>query len=367
MVAGDDQLDQWIMKHPKDLLDRPPEQAVINPDNPFVLGPHLACAAFEKPLAPGDDRYWGEALDDGVRNLVREDKLLLKPSGNGRPLGVYAGRDRPSRAIGLRSTSSAEVQIVRGDGSAVGTVDSARACSAVHTGAIYLHQGRPYRVVSLDLDDLVATVEDADGSEYTQARTKVDIAITSIDNSAALGDSGVDVFLGAVDVTSQVIGYQRREVRSRRILAHESLELPPSTLSTRSFWFTVPAAVLERAEIDASAVPGTLHAAEHAAIGMLPLFTICDRWDVGGVSTPWHTGAGGPAIFIHEAHPGGAGIAELGFEQHVTLLAATRDSLRDCGCVDGCPSCVQSPKCGNGNEPLDKHGALSFLETITGR
>ena len=205
---------------------------------------------------------------------------------------------------------------------------------------------------------------DSDGSEYTQARTKVDISITDIDTTTPLGDSGVEVSLGAVDVTSQVVGYQRREVRSRRILAHETLDLPLETLSTRSFWFTVPVSVLEQANIAASAVPGTLHAAEHAAIGMLPLFTICDRWDVGGVSTPWHSGAEGPAVFIHEAHPGGAGIAELGFEQHVQLLTSTLDSLRNCTCTDGCPSCVQSPKCGNGNEPLDKHGAIALLDCI---
>ena len=364
LVAGDDQLDQWIMKHPTDLLERPPEQAVINPENPFVLGPHLACAAFEKPLAPADDRYWGDALDDGVRDLVLDDRLMLKPSGTGHQLGVYAGRDRPSRAIGLRSSSSDEMQIVRADGSLVGTVDTARACTAVHTGAIYLHQGRPYRVTSLDLDDRVATVEDSDGSEYTQARTTVDITIVSTDATVPLGTSGAEVCLGAVDVTSQVVGYQRREVRSRRILAHETLDLPPATLSTRSFWFTVPVPLIEQAHIEASAVPGTLHAAEHAAIGMLPLFTICDRWDVGGVSTPWHTGAASPAVFIYDAHPGGAGVAELGFDQHLTLLSATLDSLRACACTDGCPSCVQSPKCGNGNEPLDKHGAITLLDAL---
>lgn len=365
LVAGDDQLDQWVMKHPTDLLERPPEKAVINPENPFVLGPHLACAAFEKPLAPHDDRYWGDALDEGVRRLVHDDQLVVKPSGAGHGLAVYAGRNRPSRAVGLRSSSSEEVQIVRSDGSLVGTVDSARACGAVHAGAIYLHQGRPYRVTSLDLDDRVATVEDCDGSEYTQARTKVDITIASIDETAPCMGTGVNVCVGAVDVTSQVVGYQRREVRSRRILAHETLDLPPSTLSTRSFWFTVPVDLLEQANVSASAVPGTLHAVEHGAIGMLPLFTICDRWDVGGVSTPWHTGAQSPAIFIYDAHPGGAGVAELGFEQHRSLLNATLTSLRNCTCAEGCPSCVQSPKCGNGNEPLDKGGAIALLGAIT--
>ena len=363
LVAGDDQLDQWIMKHPRELLERPPERAVINPENPFVLGPHLACAAFEKPLAPDDDKYWGDALDDGVRDLVLGDRLVLKP-GNGHRLGVYAGRDRPSRAIGLRSSSSDEVQIISANGTLVGTVDSARACSAVHTGAIYLHQGRPYRVQSLDLDDRVATVEDSDGAEYTQARTTVDITISRTDATTPLGNSGAEVCLGAVDVTSQVVGYQRREVRSRRILAHETLDLPPATLSTRAFWFTVPVPVIEQANVDASVVPGTLHAAEHAAIGMLPLFTICDRWDVGGVSTPWHSGANGPAVFIYDAHPGGAGVAELGYEQHLTLLSATLDSMRQCSCTEGCPSCVQSPKCGNGNEPLDKNGAIALLDVM---
>ena len=167
-------------------------------------------------------------------------------------------------------------------------------------------------------------------------------------------------------MTSQVTGYQRREVRSRRILSNETLDLPPSTLHTRSFWYVVPAGIIEAAGIDASQVPGALHAAEHAGIGMLPLFTICDRWDVGGVSTPWHSGAGGPTIFIYDAHPGGSGVAELGFKERNRHLRATLDSMRACQCSDGCPSCVQSPKCGNGNDPLDKHAAIRLLDQILG-
>ena len=368
LVAGDDQLDQWIMAHPKELLTREPERAVINPTNPFIIGPHLACAAFEKPLAHDDDKYWGEALDDGVRDLVVDDRLVLKPSGTGSPLAVYAGRGRPSRAIGLRSGSADEVQIVRKDGSIVGTVDAARACSVTHSGAIYLHQGKPYRVTDLDLDDRVATVEETDGSEYTQARTKVDISVVDVDDQGLVGqptgNDQVEVFVGAVEVTSQVTGYQRREVRSRRILSNETLDLPPSTLRTRAFWYVVPTSIIEAARVDASAVPGALHAAEHAGIGMLPLFTICDRWDVGGVSTPWHSGAGGPTIFIYDAHPGGSGVAELGFKERDRHLVATLDSVASCGCADGCPSCVQSPKCGNGNDPLDKHAAIGLLKQI---
>jgi DEAD/DEAH box helicase domain-containing protein len=362
LVAGDDQLDQWIMAHPTELLNRPPETAVINPTNPYVLGPHLACAAFEKPIGHTDDAYWGDALDDGIRDLVLDDAIMLKPSGTGAPLAVYAGTGRPSHGIGLRSGGAKEFRIADKRGTLIGTVDGSRAFGVVHPGAIYLHQGRPYRVVDLDLDDMVATVEDADGEEYTQARTKVDISIIESDDESTLGP--VAVHVGAVEVTSQVVGYQRREVRSRRILANETLELPPSTLRTRSFWYVIPTGVIERAGVEPAQVPGALHAAEHAGIGMLPLFTICDRWDVGGVSTPWHAGAGGPAIFIHDAYPGGAGIAELGFAEKDRHLAATRDAIRACGCADGCPSCVQSPKCGNGNEPLDKHAAIALLDQI---
>ena len=365
LVAGDDQLDQWIMRHPAELLARPPERAVINPDNPFVLGPHLQCAAFEKPLAPDDDEFWGEALDDGVRELVQSDDLKLKPSGNGQPLAVYAGHGRPSRAVGLRSGSSDEVQIVRTDGTAVGTVDAARACAVAHTGAIYLHQGRHYQVTELDLDDRVATVVDSDGEHYTQARTSVDLSVHRVDDTLPV-TGGVDAFVGEVEVTSRVTGYQRKEVRSRRVMGSETLDLPPATLHTRGFWFTIAPDVISAAGVDASQVPGALHAIEHAAIGMLPLFTICDRWDVGGLSTPWHSGAGAPTIFIYDAHPGGAGVAELGFAQHLTLLTSTLEAVATCGCADGCPSCVQSPKCGNGNDPLDKAAAVAILRVVTG-
>ena len=364
LVAGDDQLDQWIMAHPTDLLERSPERAVINPDNPFILSPHLACAAFEKPLAHADDAYWGDSLDDGVRDLVLDDRLKLKPSGTGLPLGVYAGRDRPSRGIGLRSGSADEVRIALADGTLVGTVDAARACSVTHPGAIYLHQGKPYHVISLDLTDRVAIVEVASGEHYTQTRSTVDISILETDQSLPFGAAGAEVCVGAVEVTSQVTGFQRREVRSRRILSNETLDMAPQRLVTRGFWYVIPPHILESAGVEVAAIPGALHAAEHAGIAMLPLFTICDRWDVGGVSTPWHSGAGGPAIFIYDAHPGGSGIAELGFAERHRHLHATRDAIVACECSDGCPSCVQSPKCGNGNEPLDKASAIAILTTI---
>ncbi len=364
LVAGEDQLDQWIMNHPLDLLARDPEPAVINPDNPFILGPHLRCAAHELPLSHDDDTWWGDALDDGIRDLVIDESLVLKPSGNGSPVAVPNGYGRPARSIGLRSGGADEISIVDADGTPVGTVDAARAPSVVHEGAIYLHRGTNWQVESLDLAARLAVVSESDGEHYTQARSSVDISIVRADRQADHG--AIEVFTGDVEVTTQVTGYTRREVRSRRILGHTDLDLPPSTLRTRAFWWSIPPALLDKAEVSPSDAAGTLHAAEHAAIGMLPLFAICDRWDVGGVSTPWHSGTAGPAIFVYDAHPGGSGVAELGFDGRARLIECTRDLISACGCEAGCPSCVQSPKCGNGNEPLDKAGAVRLLSVIHG-
>jgi DEAD/DEAH box helicase domain-containing protein len=241
----------------------------------------------------------------------------------------------------------------------VGTVDGARACELVHPGAIYLHQGRPHLVVDLDLDDGVAIVEPDDGTTYTLARTDVVLRLLSVDRTEPLGR--LELGLGAVEVTSRVTGYQRREVLTGAIVGHEDLDLPPSQLVTRGYWWVVPPAVLRAARIAEASVPGALHAAEHAAIGILPLFTICDRWDVGGVSTPWLDDTGGPTIVIYDGHPGGAGVAELGFEFASQQLQATLDVLDRCRCRHGCPSCVQSPKCGSWNEPLDKRAAARLL------
>ncbi|HEY4376669.1 MAG TPA: Zn-binding domain-containing protein, partial [Acidimicrobiales bacterium] len=369
LVAGDDQLDQYLMAHPSEVFTRVPEPAVINPANSFILDPHLACAAYEQPLSHTDQRYWGDALDDGVRRLVLDDRLKLRQrswdtSGRSEVRGVWAGRGRPTEAIGMRSGSTAEIRIALGDGSVIGTVDRSRACDAVHPGAIYLHQGRPWRVASLDLADGAAIVEVADGGEYTQARSDTTIAILATDARRPVGR--VDLRIGSVEVTAQVTGYQRRDVFSGQILGHHDLDLPPTRLVTRGFWWVIGPNLLAEAGLDLTTAPGALHAIEHAAIGILPLFTICDRWDVGGVSTAWLTDTGAPTIVIHDAVSGGAGIAELGYEAGDRHLATTLELLLACRCAAGCPSCVQSPKCGNLNEPLDKAGAIRLLEVILG-
>jgi DEAD/DEAH box helicase domain-containing protein len=227
---------------------------------------------------------------------------------------------------------------------------------------VYLHQGQAWRVTDLDLDDRVAWVEPSDGDELTQVRSETDIRVLATEQSRRVGP--LTLHLGAVQVDEQVVGYQRRDVRTHELLGTETLELPPSSLVTRAFWWTIDDAVLDGAGVVAGDWPGTLHAAEHAMIGMLPLFTICDRWDVGGVSTALQVDTGVPTIFVYDGYPGGAGIAELGFDAGERLLRMTLEVLTDCRCTAGCPSCVQSPKCGNGNEPLDKAGAIALLRAV---
>ncbi|MEQ8719539.1 MAG: DEAD/DEAH box helicase [Acidimicrobiales bacterium] len=361
LVAGEDQLDRWLVEHPHEVFSRPPEPAVVNLANPFVLDPHLACAAFEAPLSHDDERWWPGMLDDGVRRLVCDDQLRTRRRAAG-PFAVWTGHGRPGTNLSLRSGSAGEVRIVTSDGTLIGTVDEARSHTSVHDGAIYLHRGATYRVQTLDLDGREAVVEPCDGDEYTQARSDTTIVVTGTESTRRAGRA--ELCLGSVEVRTHVTGYQRREVRSRRILGNHVLDLPLQRLATRAFWYTVDDDLVEAAGLGDGALGGTLHAIEHAAIGILPLFTICDRWDVGGVSIALHPDTGLPTIFVYDGYPGGAGIAELGYEAADRHLAAARDVIAACGCDDGCPSCVQSPKCGNGNDPLDKAGALALLARI---
>ena len=366
LVAGDDQLDQWLMAHPTEVFTRKPERAVVNPANNFVLLPHLACAAYELPLRHQDERWWPDLLDEGVRQLVLDDRLRLRPGPDGphNAVAVWAARGWPARGVGLRSGSDDEFRIAHPDGTVVGTVEFGRAFRLVHPGAIYLHQGVAFRVTELDVDDRVAYIEAADGSEYTQPRVDTDISLLHEDDRRQVGRSMLG--LGPVRVRSRVSGYKRFDVFTGELLSVEELFLPHTELETRAFWYVVGGEVLHDAGVAPAAVPGTLHAVEHAAIGILPLFTICDRSDVGGVSTPGLSETGAPTIVIYDGYPGGAGVAELGFAAGGEHLAATLDVVESCRCTDGCPSCVQSPKCGNGNEPLDKGGAIALLRMLLG-
>ena len=361
LVAGDDALDQWYAANPRQLVVRQPEPSVVNPGNPFVAVPQTACAAHEIPLAQGEsDALWGrhgEAIDDAVRQLVTNDQLTIV---NGR--AVWSGRGSPAPRVSLRAGGGAEFRIVDTTARLIGTVDGGRALSTLHAGALYLHQGQQYRVTNLDLDDRAAWVEAVDVDEYTQARYDTSIRLLQADHAVLVGRLALRI--GAVEVNEQVVGYQSRRITTNEILGETELNLPPSTLVTRAFWYEVPDSVLEDAGLGgagAAMVPGAVHATEHAGIGMLPLFTICDRWDVGGVSTARHEQNGLATIVIYDGYPGGAGIAELGFAAGEQHLSATLEAITRCVCASGCPSCVQSPKCGNGNEPLEKDAAVALL------
>jgi DEAD/DEAH box helicase domain-containing protein len=359
LVVGDDQLDQWYARHPHELLARHVEAAVVNPANPSVLRPQVACAAHEIPLTPADADYFGDGLDDAVRDLVRDD--LLKPR-HGRM--YWAAREPPARRVGLRSGSSVEYELVDDAGDVVGVVDAARVFNVAHPGALYLHQGRQYRVEDLDPAyhrARLAAADDAD--EHTQTRESTDIRIVRTDRSVPVGAG--TAHLGTVEVTNQVVAYQRKRTSTNELIEVVDLDLPPQSLTTSAVWFTLPLETLTADGVAPARILGTVHAAEHALIGLLPLFTICDRWDVGGVSMATNLQTGEPTIFVYDGYPGGAGIADLAFGRTTEHVRAARELVAACACDDGCPSCVQSPKCGNWNEYLDKSGAVRLLTLLS--
>ena len=373
LVAGDDQLDRWYLDHPAELFTRPLEPAVVNPTNPFVARPHVGCAAYELPLSSDDPVLssggaFAEAVDDAVRELVFDD--ALKPRAGKM---YWARPEAPAPKVGLRTGSSVEYRLYEAEsggpggpgvspGRLVGTVDAARVCHIAHPGAIYLHQGRQYRVAHLDLDDAYGLLEPVEVDEYTQPRHDIDIAVTGEERARPVGRS--TLHLGGVEVTTTTVAYQRRRIGSGEVLETVDLRLPPRRLVTRAGWYTVPVEVAVEAGLDAVSVLSAAHAAEHALIGMLPLFAICDRWDVGGVSMAVHPPTGEPTIFIYDGYPGGAGIAELAFDAADRHLAAACDVVARCPCAAGCPSCVQSPKCGNWNEYLDKAPAVALMRAV---
>lgn len=358
LVARDDPLDTYLVHHPEAIFGRPVEATVLDPDNPYVLAPHLTIAAAELPLVTTDLELFGPNAPALLNTLEQRGVLRRRPAG-----WYWTRPGRPTDLTDLRGTGGEPVRIVeQATGCILGTVDAASAHHAVHEGAVYLHQGESWLVRQLDLTDSHALVEPTGDEIVTQAREMTDIRVLAVGERLTWGPA--QLAFGPVDVTSQVVGFVRREVRTGRILGEHRLDLPARTLRTSAVWWTLPEQALTSAGVDASRIPGAAHAAEHAAIGMLPLVATCDRWDIGGVSTALHPDTGLPTVFVHDAHPGGAGFAERGYRSALTWLRATRTVIDDCGCDSGCPSCVQSPKCGSGNEPLDKAGAAALLDTL---
>jgi DEAD/DEAH box helicase domain-containing protein len=361
MVAQDDPLDQYLVHHPQDLFDKPAEAAVIDPANPYVMEPHLRCAARELPIADQDVATFGPDALAALERMTERGELVRR-----RDAWHDTGRESPHRQVDVRAGVGSVYTIVNAQsGEVIGTADEHRAYATLHPGAVYLHMGEQFLVGELDLASGVAAVEPADPDYYTQARDVTDIEVLEEIERRSLGD--VDVAFGSVLVTDQVVGFVRKLVSTNEIVDEETLALPPQRLETRALWLTIPGRVISHAAVTPAQLPGGIHAAEHAAIGLMPLIATCDRWDLGGVSTPLHPDTGLTTIFIHDAYPGGAGISERGYRDVERLLDATLETIVQCPCARGCPSCVQSPKCGNGNEPLDKPAAASLLAAILGR
>jgi DEAD/DEAH box helicase domain-containing protein len=356
-VARDDPLDTYLAHHPEAVFGRPIEATVFDPTNPYVLAPQLCCAAAESPIRPDEVTMFGGAPAEGVlADLVARGILRRRPTG-----WYWTSRERPSADI--RGSGGAPIAVVDGsNGALIGTVDAGAAHSAVHPGAVYLHQGRSFVVDELDLVGSAAVVHAEEPDWTTSARDLTDIAIVSVEHSRVHGP--VTVALGTVDVTNQVVSYLRRRISTGEVLDEIELDLPPRELRTRAVWYTITQDALDDIGIEQVDVPGAAHAAEHAAIGLLPLFATCDRWDIGGVSTALHPDTGRPTVFVYDGHQGGAGFAERGHDSLTDWLTATREAIASCECLAGCPSCVQSPKCGNGNDPLDKRGAVQLLDLV---
>ncbi len=358
LVARDDPLDTYLVTHPEALLGRPVEACVFDPTNPHVLGPHLCAAAEEAPLSRDELPLFGIGAVAAVEAMT--DAGLLRRRGN---RWFWTDNSRAADLADIRSTGGSPYSLVEGStGRVVGTVDAGAAHSTAHEGAVYLHLGETWVVQELDLEHHLAVIERHDPGHSTSARELVDISIVEEQEHRSWGP--VRLSFGSVEVSNHVVGYLKRRVPSGEVLGEVALDLPPRSLHTASVWWTVPAAVLGDAGLAAADLPGAAHAAEHAAIGLLPLFATCDRWDIGGVSTALHPDTGQLTVFVHDGHPGGAGFSERGYRIAREWLTATREAIASCQCRTGCPSCIQSPKCGNQNNPLDKSAAVQLLDVV---
>ncbi|TML16829.1 MAG: DEAD/DEAH box helicase [Actinobacteria bacterium] len=354
LVASEDALDQYFMREPDTLLDRQVEAAILDHANPRVLDGHVRAAAFEAPLDDDDRSTLGaEALE----------RAALLPELRQTKAGyVWAGRDYPAAQFGLRSTTPDTFAVVEAQsGTILGLVERERAYSTVHEGAVYLHLGESYLVRELDLRARAALVTSYKGDYYTQAKKDTNTAIE--ETLRTEHRCGLELSFGRISVTERVVAYQKKSVRDQSTLETVELDLPETSFETEAIWYMPEPDQLTGLERMPTLL-GTLHAAEHSMIALLPLWAMCDRWDIGGLSTNIHFQTDAPTVFIYDGHPGGVGITERGFNAFEGWVEDTARMLEGCPCTDGCPSCVQSPKCGNLNEMLDKAGALVLLRRM---
>ncbi|WP_315072714.1 DEAD/DEAH box helicase [Actinomyces massiliensis] len=360
LIASDNPLDAYLVHHP-DTVFAAPEATVFDPANPYVLAPHLCSAASEAPLREADLALFGLPDESLLADLAARGALRRRPTGWFWNTSLPG---RPQDLTSLRGDGPPEVPVIDSPtGAVIGTVDGAAADSTVHEGAVYIHQGRSYVVTELTEEAALVTEKAAIGYR-TRAREHSSVRIIG-ERDAQMWSDGIRWSFGSVEVTSQVIGYTELTLPTMEVVAQHELDMPEHVLPTAAVWWTIPADLTQAAGIAPGDLPGALHAAEHASIGMLPLLATCDRWDIGGLSISSHPQTGAPTVFVHDGHAGGAGFAERGYRVGAQWLEATLAVVESCACTAGCPSCVQSPKCGNNNEPLDKAGAITLLRLLT--
>jgi len=358
LAAREDPLDAYLVDHPELLFDRPIERTVVHVDNPYVLGPHLAAAAQERPLTAADARWFGPQTVPLAEQLAAQGVLRRRPAG-----WFWTHPRRAVDGIDLRSAQGKSVEVVDvATGRVVGQVDPAASDRTLHPDAVYVHQGETWIVEELDDRDRVALARRADPAYYTQPQSVAGVRILHTDRSRPLGLGTVHV--GTVELSSRVVGYLRRDAESGTVWDSTPLDFPERRMTTRATWWTLADEVLAELDVDAAALPGAVHGAEHTAIGLLPALVPCDRWDIGGLSTVRHPDTGVATVFVHDGLPGGSGFAELGYDAAERWWGSTLDRLEGCPCESGCPACVVSPKCGNGNNPLDKAAATALVRAL---
>ncbi len=358
VVAGEDALDQYFMRNPEIFLNKGPEAAVVNPDNPDILARHVVCAAAEFPLVETEPYLQHPSVEKAVRKLLDKAQLLKSDTGD----RIYARRKMPHRDVDLRGGGHRFTIVDRHTGDHRGEIDGLRVYRETHPGAIYLHRGETLLVKDLDLEQRIVSVGAARVDYYTKVRTVKETDIIDILDEKQLGR--IRVSYGYLRITEQVTGYEKWKIRGRRKTNIVPLDLPPHVFETQGVWFDVPLEIQDDVEKAHHHFMGGIHAVEHAAIGIFPLLVMADRNDLGGISTPYHHQVGRAAIFIYDGIAGGAGLSRQAFRQIDQLFARTLEAVAGCPCENGCPACVHSPKCGSGNRPIDKTAAHFILQRL---